>query len=133
MSKVIMGELGINRSSNGFIYIRIEDSNSRAKFVELKLTCEQFAEAVTGLHTCDVEMTVSHLDRVGKRRVRESRSVVCPLDSWKREVQQAWLVENCQEEGWILDAFLGSQTSTKSVDGGTRLNYAVFKYIDEVK
>jgi hypothetical protein len=129
-SKVIMGELAITRSSDGNIYLRIEDSNSHAKFVELKLTLEQFAEAVTGLHTSDVEMTVTHLDRVGKSRVREHRSVVCPLDSWKRELLQQWLITNCQEEGWILDSYLGSQTSTKSVDGGTLLNYAVFKFVD---
>jgi len=130
MSKVIMGEIGITRNSNGFVYIRIEDSSSHSQFVELKLTLEQFAEAVTGLHTSDVEMTVRNLDRVGKRRVREERSVVCPLNTYKKEEIRQWMADHCQEEGWVVDDYLGSQNSVKSVDGGTLLKYAVTKYVE---
>jgi len=129
-NKVIKGELSIVRSSDGFIRLSIVDELSHAQFVELKLTYEQFAEAVTGCHTPDIDMEVRGLNRVGKRRVRQSRSVLCPLNVYNRELLQTWLVENCQEEGWTIDTYLGSQSSTKSVDGGTLLNYAVFKYVE---
>jgi hypothetical protein len=129
-SKVIMTELGITRSSDGNYYIRIGCETSRISFCELKLTGEQFAEAVTGLHSCDIPATVKGLNRVGKERVRATRQVMCPLKTYDRDELGKWLDEHCQEEGWLIDTYLGSQNSTKSVDDGTLLNYSVFKYID---
>lgn len=129
-SKVIMGEVGITRSNHGFYYIRLRDDASCVNFVEVKMTAEQFAEAVTGLHISDVEMEVRGLENVGKKRVRETRIVVCPHKTYSKEPLQTWLINNCQEEGWTLDLYLGSQSSVKSVDGGTQLKYAVYKYVD---
>lgn len=126
----LLGEICITRSNNGAYYIRIEDSASSRQFVELTLTAKQFAEAVTGLYTSDVEMEVQHLDKVGKQRIRQERQVLCPLEDYKTEVLSQWLIDHCQEEGWTLDTYLGSQKSVKSVDGGKLLNYAVIKYVD---
>jgi hypothetical protein len=129
-AKVIQCELGITRSSNGKYYIRIGCETSHTNFCELELTGEQFAEAITGLYSSDIKGSIKGLDRVGKTRVREARSVVCSLKTWDRDVLQQWLLENCQEEGWLIDAYLGSQTSIKTVEDGTQLNYSVFKYIE---
>jgi hypothetical protein len=129
-SKVIDVDLGFTRSSDGNYYIRIGCETSRTNFCELKLTAEQFAEAVTGLPSSGIQATVNGLDRVGKQRVRETRTVVCPLSRYNQVDFTQWLVENCQEEGWTIDTYLNSQHSIKSVDGGTRLNYAVFKFVD---
>ena len=129
MSKII-GGIGITRSSDGFYYIRLRDEASCVNFLEMKLTGEQFAEAITGLNFSGVEMEVRGLENVGKERVREKRSVICPLTTYKREQLHDWLLANCQEEGWFIDGYLNSQTSTKSVDGGTLLNYAVYKYVE---
>ena len=126
----ITGEIGITRSSNGSYYIRLEDSASSRKFVEVKLTAVQFAEAVTGLYVADVEMEVQNLDKVGKTRVIESRKVLCPLDTHDKDVLAQWLLDNCQEEGWTVNTYLSSQSSVKSVDGGKLLNYNVVKFVD---
>lgn len=128
----ITGNIGITRSSNDVYYIRLGCDTSHTKFVEVMLTATQFAEAITGLHFDGVEMEVHNVDRVGKQRIREPRSVVCPLTTYKREQSQDWLLANCQEEGWFIDGYLNSQTSTKSVEGGTLLNYAVFKFVEVV-
>jgi hypothetical protein len=129
-SKVIKTELGITRSSNGFYYIRIGCETSHTTFCELKLTGEQFAEAVTGLFSSDIEAEVKGLDRVGKTRIRELRSIICPLDSYKTDDLEEWLVQNAQEDGWFLDSYLRSQSSKKRVDNGYQLNYSVYKYIE---
>ena len=126
----IVGEICITRSSNGQYYIRLEDSASSRQFVEVKLSAKQFAEAVTGLYTADVEMEVKNLEKVGKQRVREPRCVLCPLDTYDKDALGHWLEENCQEEGWTVDTYLGSQTSIKGVDGGKLLNYNVIKFVD---
>lgn len=131
MSKVIKAELGITRSSDGFYYIRIGCDTSHTQFCELKLNGAEFAEAVTGLHTSGVHATVNNLDRVGKQRIRESREVVAPTMGYSKEPYVQWLLENRQEEGWTIDAYLGSQSSMKHhVEGGCLLRYSVYKFID---
>lgn len=129
-SKVINGDIQICRSSDNFVRIRFEDNTSHTKFAEAKLSLEQFAEAVTGMYVSDVEIEVRGLEYVGKQKVSERRSVFCPLNGYKKEELRDWLIENCQEDGWFINSYLGSQSSVKSVDGGTQLNYAVYKYVD---
>jgi hypothetical protein len=129
-AKIIKAELGITRGSDGNYYIRIGCETSHTNFCELKLTAKQFAEAITSLQVNGIHATVKGLDKVGKQRVRESRSVVCPHKRFGELNFEQWLVDNCQEEGWIIDAYLRSQTSIKSVDDGTLLNYAVYKYVE---
>lgn len=126
----ITGDIGVTRSSDEFYYIRLRDEASCANFLEIKMTAKQFAEAVTGLHISNVEMEVRGLENVGKKRVRETRTVVCPHKTHDKEPLQTWLLNNCQEEGWTIDLYLGSQSSIKSVDGGMQLNYAVYKYVE---
>lgn len=128
-TQVIKGEVSICRSSNGLIYLRAQCQDSRQEFLEIAFTPEQFANAVTNLHMSDIDMKVSNLERVGKKRVTEPREVLSPLTDYSRDVQQKWLEENRQEEGWTLNAYLGSQNSMKHVDNGTLLRYSVYKFV----
>jgi len=129
---VEFGRARNSRSDSGDDYrLTVTDNSSRTRFLELRMTAKQFAEMLTSLHQSDVTAMVRGLDRVGKRRIREGRSAVCPEKFWSREEQEAWLVENCQEEGWILDSHLGSQSSVVHKDGQTVLRYSVFKFVDE--
>jgi hypothetical protein len=43
---------------------------------------------------------------------------------------EQWLQDNAQEEGWIIDHYLGSQSSIDHMDGKTFLNYSVHKYVE---
>lgn len=130
MSNVIKANLGITRSSDGNYYIRIGCESSRTSFCELKLTGQQFAEAITGLHTSDYECTVHGLDRVGKTRVREARQALCPLSVFSQKEQEQWLLDNCQEDGWILDNYLRKQNAVKTLSGARELKYSVYKFVD---
>lgn len=126
----IEASLIISRDSNNVIRIRVNDDNAVTKFCELELSPHDFAMALTGLSGIKCKAEVIGLDRVGKIRVRESRSVKCPLKGYDKEHLRQWLADNCQEEGWIIDTYLGSQNSINHSSDGIVLNYAVTKYID---
>lgn len=129
-TKVIKGELSCARTNHNKIHIQVQCSSSNAKFLDIELTTEQFGQLVTGLYLSDIDVRVDRLEIVGKKKVAESRSVEFPLENFRREDQEQWLIDNCQEEGWTINPYLRSQSSVKHVDGNTILNYHVYKYID---
>lgn len=129
-AKVINGQMQITRCNHNKIHIEVQCSESLAHFLAIELTTDEFAMLVTGCHQSDIKMEVRGLDKVGKRRIREDRQVLCPLKNLYRDDLSKWLDEHCQEEGWILSTYLGSQTSVKQVDNGQLLNYSVCKWVD---
>lgn len=130
MSQIkIKAELSISRSSNGVINIRLADEASRVGFVEVSLTPEQFALAITGLCLSDLDVTCRGLDVVGKTVVREQREILCPVKSYDKTVLEQWLLDNAKEEGWKLSVYLGSQGSITYRDDGATLRYNVYKYV----
>lgn len=114
------------------ISIELQCESSRTHFFKMDLTPEDFALAITGLYLSGQDATVAGLANVGKERVRETRSIICPLTTYKTNELEDWLRENGKEEGWIVDSYLGSQKSKESLPGnaGQRLNYAVHKFVE---
>lgn len=127
------GNISISRCSNDMINIRLRDKASRAEFVDVQMTLEDFASAVTGLAEVDVIGDVRGLDKVGKVKVLESRQTVYPGESYAdRSKQESYIIENCQEDGWELLPALRSQGSIKKgTNGETLLNYSVVKYVEQ--
>lgn len=125
------GSVTISRNSNDEVNLRIHDSASGIEFVDIQLTLENYAMLITGLSRVEATGEVRGLDKVGKTRIIEKRSVVCPLGGYDKKVFQQWLIDNCQESGWELDSYLGSQSSMAVNDKGERvLNYSVTKYVE---
>lgn len=50
----------------------------------------------------------------------------------QQRAKEKWIRDNCQEEGWNISSYLGSQDSIKHnyKDGTETFNYHVFKYVD---
>jgi len=123
-------KLTISRNSNDVINITIVDDLSGIQFVDVALDLASFAQAITGCARIHGDMKVRELDHVGLQKITEPRSIVCPLGICDRKILSKWLSDNAQENGWILDAYLGSQHSIGSSAGnGVILNYKVIKYI----
>lgn len=112
-----------------YIKISVTDEKSRVRFLELQIGLAEFAECLTGLSYCESEAEVKFLDKVGKERIYENRTVEMPFRTYDRELAQEWLQQNCQEEGWEVNSYLGSQGSMRSVGEKTVLNYGVTKYV----
>lgn len=132
-TKMIECELHIGRDNRNIFNIEVKDESSGARFLRISMSAEQFAMAITGLYSSGITAEVSGLDRVGKLKVRRPRRrefTGDPKIAYDNDGLSNWLKENHQEEGWILDTYLGSQNSRQTVGGKTFLNYAVYKYVD---
>ena len=129
-AKTIRASISVLRNSHDEVIIEIEDKNSRARFVRVTMSPHDFAMAVTGLSDINVSAEVVGLDVVGKKKVVEKRTAECPLKTYDKEILKKWLTDNCQEEGWKLDSYLGAQSSVKLISGGegVYLNYRVYRY-----
>ena len=124
------GNITINRDNRDVINIRLQDKCSRAEFVDVQMTLEDFTLAITGLAKVEVKGEVRGLEVLGKIRVNEPRSVVYPGNTFDdRSKQEAFIMDNCQEEGWTVQATPRSQGSIKTVEGNTVLTYSVVKYV----
>jgi hypothetical protein len=128
----INGHITISRPNYGdgrkAISIQIEDNASHAHFLVIEMTLEDFALALTGVGHIPMTAEVRALEVIGKRRITEPRTIECPLDTYKTEELREWLKQNAQEDGWIVNTYLGSQSSVKHHDNGCTLNYSVTRY-----
>lgn len=127
--KGLAGKLTVSRRSDEMIYLQVRDDASRRNFVEVGVTPEAFAMAVTGLSEVACEISVDGLSVVGMEKQAEKRSVRCPMKTCDRAALRDWLVSNCAEDGWHIDAHLGSQGSVVHHDDGVVLNYSVYRYV----
>jgi len=127
----IQANISISRDNKENICIRITDNASCIQFVDLKMSPYDFAMAVTGLSFVPVVAAVNGLDYVGMQKVSEPRTIECPLDTYDRDHLSAWLIDNAQEPGWTLDAYLVSQgsISTTLSGNGRTLRYRVYKFV----
>lgn len=124
------GTITISRDSRDIVRVSIRDEESFIQFVEFKMNLESYALAISGLSEVHGEFGVRGLEHVGKRKVIERRAKECPINSYDRKVLEQWLKENGQEEGWILDCYLGSQNSIGHRGDKTILNYSVHKFVE---
>lgn len=124
-------KITISKNSNDEIHIRVKDTVSNIEFVDIAMSLADFAASITGLAMIDTATDVRGLEHVGKHKVVEQRTVVAPRMGYDRNDMKKWLNENCQEEGWIINDYLGSQGSIQSVDEGTLLRYWVYKYVKQ--
>lgn len=123
----------LTRNNRDEVVLEIRDENSSTNIIRVTMTPAQLGLIVTGLSEVQCQMQVTDLENTGKHRVRERRSVECPLvDHYRTEVLQQWLIENCQEPGWTLNTYLGGKNSVVHKDGKTILNYSVTKYVDTI-
>lgn len=129
--KTIVGEMCISRDNQNSINIEMICSESNTKFAHVRLTAEQFGMMVTGAYQSEIRIEVKNLERVGKKKVIEARQMVHSEPHSNREAREQYLIDNAQEEGWILNPSLRSQQSVQyRGDAGTILCYSVYKYID---
>lgn len=129
----ILTNVSLTRDNHCMYTLQVGDESSNTPIVKIRLTGEQFAFMVTGMYMSELKAECSnHLDRVGKKKIRESRSVVFPKDyPGNREDKELFIRDTCQESGWIVDSYLRSQSSVSYKGGETILNYSVYKFVSE--
>lgn len=131
------GKITISRPSYGdgrdVINIQVRDDVSRIKFLDVEIDCADFARALTGLSETDCELSVRGLKSVGKVKIVEARTALCPAGLSSKESLSKWLEDNKQEDGWVLDSYLGNKSSVEYTENGLLLRYRVIKYIKGIE
>ncbi len=132
MTKEFDVNVSCSRDSHDRFTIRIRDEGAVNASFEVTLTPENFAYLVSSM-IVKAKATVRRPDLFGKKRISERRSIKCPLRGHGREPLKKWLIDNCQEDGWELDPYLGSQGSVTFLVGedGCMLNYRVQRWEDK--
>lgn len=131
----LKGKISFTRPSRGgdvdqVVSIQIQDCASRINFLEIDVPLEQFALAVTGLSAQACDLTVRGLNRVGTKKVTESREALYTGEhAYNKDKLRAWLIETKQEEGWTLDPYVAHQNAIYPVDGGMMVRYSVYKFV----
>lgn len=128
------GKITISRPTYGdgrgeVVRIEVKDALSQKNFANIELSYADFTQAITGFSHVPMKFELRGSELVGLKKVVEERSVIAPAECHDTQSLRDWLVANCQEEGWEIDLFLGSQRSIAYVQEGTRLNYSVFRYV----
>ena len=120
----------ISRTSDDLVNIRVKDKLSAVEFISASMELQDYARLITGQAYIPAKAELRGLEYVGKQVQREVRSVVCPLNTYSTENIKKWFIANCQEDGWILDTYLGSQNSISPGYGNCVINYSVYRYIE---
>lgn len=123
-------KITISRDSSDQIRISINDEFSRERVALLTLGLSDYALLITGQAYISGNVEYGNLANVGKRKVIEKRQVTVPGLGYSKDAAEEWLRQNAQEDGWILDPTLRSQGSLSHGDGGSILNYSVFRYVE---
>jgi hypothetical protein len=77
-------EVRIARSSDGHIYITVEDRDSHTLVAEVRMTPEAFGQAITNLAVgYDGTVTYVHGDLSNVGKVRENKTMILPLEELK--------------------------------------------------
>ena len=118
-----------SRDSNDRFTMRVRDVGAVNAAIEITMTPQQFAYMISSM-VVDAKATIMRPELFGKVRISESREVECPISSSAgRETLKQWLIDNRQENGWELDAYLGSQTSVKPTGSNSCiLRYRVMRW-----
>lgn len=126
-AKVTMSRWRNQKGESGMT-ISIVDAVSGIQAVEVDMAMDDFANCITGLAHVSGVAGWRGLAFIGQKRIREDRSVKAP--NIDRNQYSKWLEENCKEDGWVVDSYLGLHGSVTHKGGDTYLNYSVTKYID---
>jgi len=99
------GKITISRQSSNFddptpIHIGIEDVNSCIEFLEVSMSLEDFATAITGQGRIDCNIETRGLDKIGSKR--EHKTIIIDAGKYQVEKDDAIkLVAPFEDDGWI--------------------------------
>lgn len=111
------------------IHIQIVDRASRLTIATVKIDPADLTLALTGLSERPATAVVNTSGMIGKKKIVEDRVVKLPDEiGYNRREAEKYIEENYQEEGYILDSYLGSQSSLAAKNGVYYARYSVVRY-----
>lgn len=134
------GKLTISRLSSNhtdmdnLIRIQLKDKTSGVEFLEINLSPEQFALALTGLGYQECEFSLGGLDVIGKRRQVKDEVVNAPdglsLSKISEEEKADLLTPYCVD-GWEVNNTRDLGNPHRRVGDGYRVTFIRFVDVEE--
>lgn len=139
--RIRAGKVMCSRADD-YMKIEIEDPISGIQFIEVDLPFTEFGQMLSG-SSVNVQAELRGLEFVGMKREYEKAKVTISEDDYNKLTRgtkyeegknrlSEWLKTNHAREGWMMDTYLGSQTSIQR-DYKTCmyiLNFGYFRYVD---
>ncbi len=99
--------------------IEIKDESANVRFVKVKLTPEQLSAALSRQISIECELEVKELEKVGKVHENKTFEFEIPetLPTRGNQLELQKIAQSHLSDGWIADAYFGSQNSFFKKDG----------------
>ena len=99
--------------------IEIKDESANVRFVKVKLTPEQLSAALSRQISIECELEVKELEKVGKVHENKTFEFEIPetLPTRGNQLELQKIAQSQLSDGWIADAYFGSQNSFFKKDG----------------
>lgn len=117
------------------IRVSIRDRISSQEVVEIELTLEDFALALTGRAHTQGDARWRGLDRVGKRMEMEKWEFELPASvdfTNEKEAARAIATSTCKS-GWTPDTYFNSQNSFFTLDGKRWARTTIRRWVSETE
>lgn len=112
--------------------IEIYDRLSVTRFIEVKMTAENFVTALGRQRDTECECTLTGLDHVGMKREMSQIEFELPDHTYATRKQVA--IEEVKKhtpEGWIADTYFGSQNSfTNQFNKPTIARTSIYRWVE---
>ena len=99
--------------------IEIEDESANVKFVKVKLTPEQLSAVLSRQISIECELEVKGLEKIGKVHENKTFEFEIPetIPTRGNQLELQKIAQSQLSDGWIADAYFGSQNSFFKKDG----------------
>lgn len=115
------------------IHIRVEDYDARICFLEMEMSCEEFARAITGMGYTKAEAIVNGLDLVGTVGENKTEKILVPEYPHKEDPEE--YLPQYEVDGWhgLRADFKNPHRWHKNPDGTYSVTVAFFRNVSKVK
>lgn len=141
-ASVRIGKVMCSREPD-YMTVEIEDALSGIRFLSIDMSMEQFGKVLAGGGSVPVKIEVMGLDNIGKRYEHKPFKFVMTKEDFEsigkglpytenKAALAKWVRENVKEEGWYIDAYLGSQGSIHQDynTGMVTLNLRAYRFVE---
>jgi len=122
------------QGDGGGIHIRVKDEEAGIEFLDLEVSLEEFANALTGMGMVPANMEVRGIENVGKRIERMTFTFPLPEYTTYKDRKRiaAQVAQEVAPEGWTASSYFGSQESFfTGEDGLIHARTSLYRWVDK--
>ena len=123
--------ISCRRGEEDYMSITLVDGASRISFLDIKMTLEEFAKAVTGQGFIPFNGTARNFGNLGKQKITEDFEFKMPSNDFiNRKESAAVEAKRVCPEGWLIDTYFGSQSSFVEKGGDCWASTSIYKFVE---